>query len=175
MTTPLDDLVADGLEALGTITIGDRLSIIDPLIGLEGPTAGVVLPCAPGAWSVLGRAWAADRDMLEEVIAVHHSALPSFYSRYDEAQPRSVLLVKRQRLAMVDGPRARDVTLRAQMLHEDADALPWILDDGILFETIGEQPAQLLLTDDDEHVLISLVLAPLLRTQTARPPAFSDQ
>jgi hypothetical protein len=139
------ELVRDGLEDLGTITLGTTLVAGDPAeLAVAGPvpTSGVAgwhgVAVKPGAWRLFGRP-TDDGEALTEVIFVHEQALPAFWDLYDDAAPVAAFLLPTGRVLVVDGARRSDASLL--QAAAEPDDLPWLLDDGIVLQGLDQHPA----------------------------------
>jgi hypothetical protein len=148
-----DDLARDGLEPMGTVTLGQSVVLCDPadLVG------GTRRPTKPGEWALFVRADPDDADAITEAVMVHPGALPSFWERYDEAVSAGEVVVPRGRLALVDQRKATDTALRAAMY--EPDELPWLFDGGAVLATRGDGRVQLFFSGQPA-ILASLVFGP---------------
>ncbi len=142
MTDVVRTLAADGLEPIGTITLGGVLVVGDPLVIGRTPANGAyhAASCEPGTWYLFVRAHESDPDAISELIAIHADGLPRFYELYDEAGVAGELPADSGRLTLLDGKKKDDVDLRTAMFEPDLDALPWVLDEGVV---VGVMPGGL--------------------------------
>lgn len=148
-----DDLAGDGLEPMGTVTVGPTTTVCDP----SEVTGGVRRATKPGEWAMFVRGDADDPDAIGEAVLVHPAALPSFWQRYDEAVPGGELLASRGRVALMDVRRAGDTALRAAMF--EPEELPWLFDGGAVLPTRADGRAQLFFSGNPA-ILVSLVFGP---------------
>lgn len=134
MKDPLRTLQEDGFEDLGTITLGGVLVVGDPAVLGRTPSNGAYHAAAaePGVWRLLARAAEEDPDAIGEIVAVHESGLSTFYDLYDDADAAAELPADSGRVALLDGARKDDLALRGSLLEPEADALPWVVDDGVV-------------------------------------------
>ncbi|MEQ1507866.1 MAG: hypothetical protein ABMB14_36900 [Myxococcota bacterium] len=156
----LRQLVEDGLESLGTIELGGTLVVGDPTT-LAGPSAtggwaGIAV--RPGTWHVLARPWFRDRDLLDEVVLAHASAIPSFYEQYDDAQPVAALLLPIGRVCVLDGVLRTDLDVIRQLAEPDREALPFVLDRALVLSGIEQNPAHVIAPRSSEALLVVIGL-----------------
>jgi hypothetical protein len=132
-----DDLARDGLEPMGTVTVGATTAVCDP----SEVTGGVRRATKPGEWAMFVRGDADDPDTISEAVLVHPGALASFWQRYDEAVAAGELVASRGRIVVMDVRKAGDTALRAAMF--EPDELPWLFDGGAVLPTRADGKAQL--------------------------------
>ena len=158
----LRHLEEDGLEHLGTVRLGTTLVLGDPEQLPLPPGTGAWHGAAvkPGAWVLLGRPWAGDPDLLEEIVLVREDDLPRFYELYDEATDTVALLLPTARVAILDGALRIDPAVLRDVGEADADALPWVLDRGCVAAAIGQNPVRIFQPPGPSVTLLSLNLGP---------------
>jgi len=160
MQRALQDLHEDGLEHLGTLTLGTTLVVGDPsqLLGAPGSGAWCGVAVQPGAWVLLGRPFAGDPDLLEELVLVHPTVISAFYDQYDQAVPSASAQLPAGRVALLDGALRTDATLLAELGAVDADALPWVLERGCVAAAIGANPVSVYQTAGGAAQLVGISL-----------------
>lgn len=141
----LRQLVADGLEDLGTVELGGTIVAGDPreLVGALGGGGWWGAAVRPGAWRVLGRPWRQDPDQLEEVVLIHDQLVERFYDLYDAAEHQAALLLPTARLVVVAGARRTDAELLEAAATADLEGLPWLVEQGLVLAGIAQNPAQI--------------------------------
>jgi hypothetical protein len=144
------ELVRDGLEPMGVISVGSELTFCDPSV----PGGGLRRATRSGMWRLYLRADAEDADTIAEAVLVHPMALVHFWDRYDDAAAAGEVTVAQRRLAVVDSARAADTNLRAAMF--EPDELPWLFDGGGVLETRSDGRVQLYVSANPA-LLVSLV------------------
>jgi hypothetical protein len=156
----LRHLQEDGLEPLGTIQLGTTIVAGDPsaLVAPVGSGSWYGAAIRPGTWHLFGRPWVRDPDLLEELILVHESGIPSFYDLYDEAQQSATLDLPYRRLVVLDGGLRTDADLLKSVVEVDVEALPWVLDRGVAIGGLEEFPAQVIVPRTSEVRLLSFGL-----------------
>jgi hypothetical protein len=134
----IDRLAEDGLEYMGTITLGGVVVIGDPLVLGRTPANGAYTATrtASGAWDLLVRA---DGDEIVELIAVASYAIERFWDLYDEANPIGELPNGALRIALLDGTRKDDEAMRLAMYEPDAEGLPWVTDVGCVIAGVRDE------------------------------------
>ncbi|MEZ5247639.1 MAG: hypothetical protein R2707_21310 [Acidimicrobiales bacterium] len=141
----LRQLKDDGFEDLGTVTFGGTVVAGDPSLLVEplGTDAWWGGAVRPGTWRLLGKAWAPDDDLLEELVLVHAELAERFYDLYDAAEHQSGLLLPTRRIAVLAGDLRTDVDTLHAAATADAEGLPWVLDSGVVAGGIAQHPAQI--------------------------------
>ena len=158
----LKRLAEDGLEYIGTLTLPGSVVVGDP--GAFGAPAGgdswFGATVQPGTWHLLGRAWAKDGDLLEELVLVHADHLGAFYDQYDELADVATVALPHHRLVVVAGGLEHDVALLRSLSEPEADALPWVADDqAIVLSSIAELPGQIATSRTSPVVMLAIGLA----------------
>ncbi|MEQ1568326.1 MAG: hypothetical protein ABMA64_21990 [Myxococcota bacterium] len=173
----LRQLADDGLEDLGVIELGGTVVLGCPSLLLAPAGAGQWYGSGvrAGRWHLLGRPWSVDRDLLEEVILAHESALGNFYTAYDEATRAASLALPRHRLVIVDGTARTDTATLRSMVEVDDEALPWVTDRGAVFAGIGEHGVQVIAARTRETLLIAASFGPPPPEIPAADPFTHDQ
>lgn len=152
-------LAEDGLEGLGTLHLPAAVAIGDPAAfgapSGSGRWFGATVMAGP--WWMFGRASEADPDVLEEVVLVHETALPSFYTVYDEIVTVATIPVERGRVAVLAGGLHKDAAVLRGLV--EPDALPWVYEDrGVVVEALGEWPVTIAASRGSPLVLIAVGL-----------------
>jgi hypothetical protein len=168
----LRQLVADGYEDLGTVALGGTIVGGDPslLAGALGTGGWWGAAVRPGRWQLLGKPWARDPDLLEEVVLVHDELVDRFYDLYDMAEHQAALLLPTARIAVLAGALRTDADTLQSAATAEAEGLPWLLDQGCVIGGIGQNPAQIAAPRgaSAELVMVSVGLtrAPEVRAET---------
>jgi hypothetical protein len=168
----LRQLVADGFEDLGTVALGGTLVAGDPTLlpGALGAGGWWGAAIRPGTWQLLGRAWAPDPDLLEEVVLVHSELLERFYDLYDAAEHQAEVVLPTGRVALLAGVLRTDADTLQAMATAEADGLPWLVDQGCVVGGISQNPAQIAAprgaSAELAMVTVGLARAPAPRAET---------
>jgi hypothetical protein len=160
----LEELHADGLELLGEIQLRSQTRVGDAAALVQA--SGETLATRAGTWLLLCRPLEEDPDLLEEVVAVHAAGLERFYDLYDSASQATMLPSSSGRFVVADATGL--VSSLPELLTAERDALPWVLEDGVVVSGIREHRATLMLSFEEEPALLfSVLLAPPLK----KPPS----
>lgn len=160
-------LAEDGLETLGTIELGTTLAMGDPttLRGAVGTGDWYGVGVRPGTWHVFGRPYAADPDLLGEIVLVHDEGLRSFYDLYDDASEAAAFLLPTGRIGILDGALRTDLEVLGSLV--EPEELPWVLDRGLVARGIAQHPASVFHPQGDVLLVsIGLDRAPRDRAST---------
>lgn len=160
----------EGLEPLGAVRLGPVVVVGDPLVITRNPSNGAyhATRTAPGEWQVFGRPHETDPDRLVEVVLVASAVVGQFWELYDDAVVTAVLPANASRIAVVDGPRKDDVDLCRSLYEPDVDALPWLLDDALVFA--GDPTHEVMIRGAGEPAsLVSIAFGPVPIVSSAAP------
>jgi hypothetical protein len=156
-------LAADGFELLGEVTLGGTVVVGDPTRFLAAPEAGAWFggPVLAGRWFVVGRPFEADPDRFDELVLVHELGVERFWALYDAAIEVATCPVDHGQVLVVDGGARLDHGLLREVAEVDTDALPWVLDRGVLVASVGHHPAVVRVPRAREILLVSVGLGPV--------------